>query len=154
MRHSDDQPGSRYLPPKEWQEQTFHETYKSQIHLVIEGLKLLAIANGGAAVALLSLLGSLAGRCSSLPFMTWQIGLFALGLVFCVLGFFASYLAQMAFLKWLATKDESWKTTHVSAFFAAAVAILFSVAIFFGASISAAKAFQAFAPKCATIPLP
>lgn len=144
----DDAGGSRYLPPTKWQEITFYETYKSQITLVVEGLKLLVIANGGAAVALLTLLGSLAGRCTTLPSMTLQIGLFALGLVISIVGFFTSYVAQMTFLKWLATKSLSWKRGHVSAFVGSVVSISLSVILFSVAAVWAASEFQTFAPSC------
>lgn len=49
-------------PPWEWHIQ---ETFKAIIPLSIEALKILALVNGGAAVAIISFCGNLASHCSS-----------------------------------------------------------------------------------------
>ena len=42
------------------------QTYKSLIHLSIEGFRFCALANGGAAVALLAYLGNIASKAPGL----------------------------------------------------------------------------------------
>src|SRR5262249_5116149 len=77
-----------------WKEHAI-ETYKSLIQVSVEGLKLLAILNGGAAVAILAYLGNTAGKQQLIPDMRWPMGLYLLGLVLCGLAFIASYLTQL-----------------------------------------------------------
>ena len=48
-------------PPREWH---LTETYKGLLTLAVEGLKLLALVNGAAAVAVLTYLGSLVSHVS------------------------------------------------------------------------------------------
>jgi hypothetical protein len=71
------------------------ETYKSLIKISIEGIKFIALINGGAAVALLAYLGNVTGKNLPIPDMSWPIGFFLLGLVFCGLAFVASYITQL-----------------------------------------------------------
>ncbi len=62
----------------------FHpeETYKSLITISVEALKLVALINGGAAVAILVYLGNLASRSGDThpPNMAWALICFATGL--------------------------------------------------------------------------
>ena len=71
------------------------ETFKSLIQISVEGLKLLALLNGGAVVALLAYLGNLAGKPVSAPDIRIAMGCFLAGLVLCGLAFAASYLTQL-----------------------------------------------------------
>jgi uncharacterized membrane protein YidH (DUF202 family) len=71
------------------------ETYKSLIHISVEGMKLIAVLNGGAAVALLAYLGSVASKGSAVPDMRWPMALFIFGLLLCGLAFLFSYLTQL-----------------------------------------------------------
>jgi hypothetical protein len=71
------------------------ETFKSLIQMSVEGLKLLAVLNGGAAVALLAYLGNIAGKSVSPPDMRLSMGCYLFGLFFCGLAFVASYLTQL-----------------------------------------------------------
>ena len=71
------------------------ETFKSLIQISVEGLKLLAVFNGGAAVALLAYLGNVAGKGLSTPDMRLPMGCYLAGLVSCGLAFAASYLTQL-----------------------------------------------------------
>jgi hypothetical protein len=66
------------------------ETYKSLIQISVEGMKLLALLNGGAAVALLAYLGNVAGKGSQTPDMRYPMGFFLAGLVLCGLAFLCS----------------------------------------------------------------
>ncbi len=77
-----------------WKEHAI-ETYKSLTQISVEGLKLLAILNGGAAVAILAYLGNIAGKERPIPDMRWPMGLYLLGLVLCGFAFIASYLTQL-----------------------------------------------------------
>jgi len=72
------------------------ETYKSLIQLSIEGLKILLILNGGAAVALLAYLGNIAGKVELLPDMRLPMMGFIVGLVSCALAFLTTYLTQLS----------------------------------------------------------
>lgn len=71
------------------------ETFKSLIQISVEALKLLALLNGGAAVALLAYLGNVAGKGISVPDMRFPMGCYLFGLFCCGLAFAASYLTQL-----------------------------------------------------------
>lgn len=71
------------------------ETYKSLVQISLAGLKLLALLNGGAAVALLAYLGNIAGKGMSAPDVQFPMGCYLVGLVLCGLAFLASYLTQL-----------------------------------------------------------
>ncbi len=70
------------------------ETYKSLIQMAIEALKLLALLNGGAAVAILAYLGNIAGKSQPMPDMRCPMMSYVFGLFFCGLAFIVSYLTQ------------------------------------------------------------
>ena len=71
------------------------ETYKSLIQISVETMKLLALLNGGAVVALLAYLGNVSGKGASVPDMRFPMGCYIAGLVSCGLTFFLSYLTQL-----------------------------------------------------------
>jgi hypothetical protein len=71
------------------------ETYKSLIQISVEGFKLLAVLNGGAAIALLAYLGNTAGRTKA-PDMRFPMSCYVAGLVLCGLAFVASYVTQFS----------------------------------------------------------
>lgn len=71
------------------------ETYKSIQAISLAGLKLLALFNGGAALALLAYLGNIAGKPVAAPDMTLPLKLYLLGLLFCGLAMLAGYLTQL-----------------------------------------------------------
>jgi uncharacterized membrane protein YidH (DUF202 family) len=81
------------------QQQHWLETYKSLIALSIEGFKFCALVNGGAAVAVLAYLGSIAGsKCVRAPDMRVPMGAFLLGLTACGLAMVFAYLTQLRLL--------------------------------------------------------
>lgn len=84
------------------------ETYKSLIQISVEGMKLLALLNGGAAVALLAFLGNLVGKNNSMPDMRCPMAFFLIGLVFCGLCFVTSYLTQLT----LYNESMGWPNTR------------------------------------------
>ena len=73
------------------------ETYKSLITLSIESFKFSALANGGAAVALLAYLGNIAGKTSA-PDMRCPMLAFLTGLTLCGFAMLFGYLTQLKLL--------------------------------------------------------
>ena len=63
------------------------ETFKAIIQISLEGLKLLALFNGGAAVALLAYLGNVAGKGMPVPNMRLPMACYVIGLIACGLAF-------------------------------------------------------------------
>jgi hypothetical protein len=73
-------------------------TYESLITISVECLKMLAIVNGGAAVAVLTYLGNLAGRTASgqpTNHITQALMCYCGGLLATILAFVLGYLAQL-----------------------------------------------------------
>jgi hypothetical protein len=81
------------------------ETYKSLVTLATEGFKFCALANGGAAVALLAYLGNVAGKTGSAPDMRCSMAAFLGGLGACGFAMFFAYLTQLNRLNRLATNS-------------------------------------------------
>jgi hypothetical protein len=80
-------------------QQHWLETYKSLITLSIEGFKFSALANGGAAVAMLAYLGNVAGsKCLHPPDMRIPMGAFLAGLAACGFAMLFAYLTQLKLL--------------------------------------------------------
>jgi len=77
------------------QQQHAVETFKSIQVLSLAGLRLLALFNGGAAVALLAYLGNIAGKGIAIPKMALPLKLYLFGLFFCGLAFLAGYATQL-----------------------------------------------------------
>ena len=71
------------------------ESYKSLISISIQGMKFLALLNGGAAVALLAYLGNALGKSTPVPDMRYAMGSYLLGLICCGAAFYASYMTQL-----------------------------------------------------------
>ena len=74
------------------------ETYKSLITLSIESFKFSALANGGAAVALLAYLGNIAGKTTSVPDMRCPMLAFLIGLTLCGFAMLFGYITQLKLL--------------------------------------------------------
>ena len=74
------------------------ETYKSLITLSIESFKFSALANGGAAVALLAYLGNTAGKTITSTDMRCPMLAFLVGLTFCGFAMLFGYLTQLKLL--------------------------------------------------------
>jgi hypothetical protein len=70
------------------------ETFKSLVQISLEGLKLLALFNGGAAVALLAYLGNVAGKGQPVPNMRLPMACYIVGLIACGIAFLSAYLTQ------------------------------------------------------------
>jgi len=65
---------------KELYQDHWLETYKSLISISVEGFKFSALANGGAAVAILAYLGNVAGKGAAVPSMQIPMLAFLVGL--------------------------------------------------------------------------
>lgn len=75
------------------------ETYKSLITLSIEAFRFSALANGGAAVALLAYLGSVASSSDSVAInLSCPMMAYISGLVLCGLAVLFAYLTQLKLL--------------------------------------------------------
>ena len=83
------------------------ETYKSLITLSIEGFKFSALANGGAAVALLAYLGNVAGKGVATPDMRCPMAAFLAGRCACGFAMLFAYLTQLKLLNEIGTKADS-----------------------------------------------
>ena len=83
----------------EWRRTHLTETYKSLITISVEALKMLALVNGGAAVALLTYLGNLVSHGPTggrLPNLTFPLLCYSIGLLLTILAFLASYATRLA----------------------------------------------------------
>jgi hypothetical protein len=85
------------------------ETYKSLISLSTEGFKFCALANGGAAVAILAYLGNVAGKNGVVPDMRCAMASFLAGLFFCGVAMLFAYLTQLTRLNRLSQNKEPSK---------------------------------------------
>jgi hypothetical protein len=83
---------------KELYQDHWLETYKSLISISVEGFKFSALANGGAAVAILAYLGNVAGKGAAVPSMQIPMLAFLVGLVFVGLSMLFAYFTQLKLL--------------------------------------------------------
>jgi hypothetical protein len=83
--------------PSNLQNDHWLETYRSLITISIEGFRFAALANGGAAVALLAYLGTVAGKAGA-PDMRCPMKLFLGGLFACGVAVLCGYLTQLRLL--------------------------------------------------------
>lgn len=82
------------------------ETYKSLITISTEAFKFCALANGGAAVAILAYLGNIAGKAGNTPDMRGAMAAFLAGLVFCGVGMLFAYITQLNRLNLVARGEQ------------------------------------------------
>lgn len=90
------------------------ETYKSLITLSTEGFKFCALANGGAAVAMLAYLGNVAGKGSAVPDMRCAMAAFLVGLILCGVAMLFAYLTQLNRLNLVAVRDPITRDWRLS----------------------------------------
>jgi hypothetical protein len=115
------------------------ETYKSLITLSTEGFKFCALANGGAAVAILAYLGNVAGKGASAPDMRCSMAAFLSGLVLCGLAMIFAYWNQLNRLNRLAKRQDPSKDWRLWVAIALVVA---SLTLFAVGSWQAVVAFK------------
>jgi hypothetical protein len=113
------------------------ETYKSLIVLSTEGFKFCALANGGAAVAILAYLGNVANSGSVRPDMRCPMAAFLAGLLFCGIAMFAAYWNQLSRLNRVSERKDPSKDWRL--WVAIAFAILSLVAFACGAWLAVVK---------------
>jgi hypothetical protein len=119
-------------PPPEWH---LTETYKGLITLSVEALKLLALVNGGAAVAVLTYLGNLASRSPPAvhlpnlkPALLWYSG----GLLATVVAFIVAYVTQLRlFAEEIARRGgQRFRPLHAAGVWAGCLLALFAAVAF------------------------
>jgi hypothetical protein len=129
--------------PWEWH---IVETFKGLINLSIEGLKALLLINGGAAVAILAYLGSLASRGSAahLPDVKNALLCFAGGVFATALAFIVAYFTQLQLYYEERARHERqpFSTRHPIGIRIAAGLVLASAGAFGAGCWIAASAFQ------------
>ena len=121
------------------------ETYKSLIQISLQSMKLLALLNGGAAVALLAYLGNIAGKGAASPNMRGPMTCYLIGLVLCGLTFMVGYLTQFS----LYNEDigDFRRGRHKAFLWVAALALgVGSLAAFSVGSYAAVSGFQSVQP--------
>lgn len=105
------------------------ETYRSMITLSIEGFRYLALINGGAAVALMTLLEKGSDSCVNAPNLHAPLFWFLAGLVSCGVAMLFAYLTQLRLLQELQSSGQL-KTKHVWQLRVAIVGYAISLASF------------------------
>ena len=88
------------------------ETYKSLITLSVECFKFSALANGGAAVALLAYLGNIASKANNIIDMRCPMFCFLSGLIFCGISMLFGYLTQLKLLNEIG-HEKKLLVTHI-----------------------------------------
>jgi len=122
------------------------ETYKSLINISLAGLKLLALLNGGAAVALLAFIGNISGKNLPVPDLRWSMAFFLGGLSLCGLAFFLSYLTQfILYQEVMNDKIKKQISRHIVWHRLASIIALLSLVAFIIGSFLAVNRFQSLA---------
>ncbi len=85
------------------------ETYKSLTTLSTEDFKFCALANGGAAVAILAYLGNVVGQEFAYPCMTCPIAIFLAWLILCGVTMLFAYFKQLSRLNRLFRREDPSK---------------------------------------------
>mgnify|MGYP000101887327 CR=1 FL=1 len=120
------------------------ETYKSLITLSTEGFKFCALANGGAAVAILAYLGNVVGKGFAPPDMSCSMAIFLAGLVLCGAAMLFAYFNQLSRLNRLSRREDPSKDWRL---WVAIVLFISSLSAFAFGSWRAVVAFQQFTPN-------
>ena len=116
------------------------ETYKSLISISMEGLKLLALLNGGAAVALLAYLGNVVGKGAHVIDMRLPMVCYVAGLMLCSLAYCASYVTQLRLYNESVGRPSG--VPHTRLLYSAMVLVALSLAAFVVGSVIAAYRFK------------
>ena len=107
------------------------ETYKSLIQLSVGGLRFGALINGGAAVALIALVGNVYGRGFSLPSLKMPMVCFIAGIVLAGFAHLTAYLTQLALYEESAhDKLESGIYQHRVFLYASIFLVIASIGLF------------------------
>lgn len=117
----------------------WQETYRSMIGIANEGFKFLALANGGAVVAILAYLGNVTNDGCSAPDMSQAMRAFLVGLVLCGLAMVFAYWVQWQRLNQLVKKKDTIAGWRLKLALGASV---LSLAAFACGAYLGVKAFQ------------
>jgi hypothetical protein len=131
------------LPP-EWH---LTETYKGLITLSAEGLKLLALVNGGAAVAVLTYLGNLVSHTTAgghSPDLKCALQWYCGGLFATTVAFVLAYVTQLAlYNEEIKTRHgKSVRRLHAVVLWITVSLALFAAVAFWMGCLSAARALR------------
>ena len=131
----------------DWRLAHLVETFKAIHTIAVEGLKMLAIINGGAAVAVLTYVGNTAKLPAHIPGALVQAVLcYCLGLVATTLAFIAGYMTELKLYNEALARAEgrSVRSAHqLGVYFGGALA--FFAAVAFG--LGCWRAVIAFSPE-------
>lgn len=120
------------------------ETYKSLISLSTEGFKFCALANGGAAVAILAYLGNVVGKGFTAPDMSTPMAIFLAGLVLCGFAMLFAYFNQLSRLNRLSRREDPSKDWRL---WVAVALFISSLSAFACGSWQAVLAFKHYTPN-------
>ena len=125
------------------EQQRWLETYKSLITISLDGFKFLALANGGAATAALTYLGSASNKPPAVVAgLIYAIIAFVVGIVACGLALGCSYLTQLALFNELSVGGTKKVQRHHWVLRTALALYLLSLGAFGYGCITAAMRFQ------------
>ncbi|QRO33939.1 hypothetical protein [Chromobacterium violaceum] len=114
------------------------ETYKSLISISTEGIKVLGLLNGGAAVSILAFLGNISSKIGKVPDLRFAMAAYVVGLFLYGVCFVLSYLTQLR----LFNESMGRGGKHSKYLNWAIYSCLFSLFCFLIGSIAAVCAFQ------------
>lgn len=121
------------------------ETYKSLITISTEGFKFLALANGGASVALLAYLGNVVSKSGEVPDLTYSMAYFLAGLFLCGAAMAFAYLTQLH----LYNSSYGWvpEVGHKKWLWLSMGSFVLSLCSFAAGSMSAVASFSGHEPR-------
>ena len=133
-------------PPKGRWDFHLEETYKGLVPLSIEAIKMLALVNGGAAVAILAYLGSIAGHAPAAPQpdMVSPLAWFSAGLLTAAITFIVAYHTQLLLYEeeTLLSEGKSVTRKHQWGIRLGSLLLLFAAVAFGIGCITAASAIK------------
>jgi len=133
-------------PPKGRWDFHLEETYKGLVPLSIEAIKMLALVNGGAAVAILAYLGSIAGHAPTAPQpdMVPPLAWFSAGLLTAAITFIVAYHTQLLLYEeeTLLSEGKSVTRKHQWGIRLGSLLLLFAAVAFGIGCITAASAIK------------
>lgn len=150
-------PYRQYRPAQRFLEEAYRITYESQISFATEALKLLGLANGAAAIGLLTFVSDTSANGEAAANLVCPALAFCIGLLFCMIAFVGCYYCQMFLMKYWSeresaraagatdeemAKENKWADRHKRTFWLVLIGIAGSLAGFAVGVVSAAKAIS------------
>lgn len=112
------------------------ETYKSMINISVEGFKILALLNGGAAAGILAAFDKVRASIDAVALKAAVIS-FVIGLTLVVLAFLLSYATQLTLFEEL--HDRRVQRSHMRYFYGALFSCVLSLGAFAYGALRAAS---------------